>query len=56
MRLGNIKLDNPVTMFSQATNGTLANPDLSGNIGNAILRRFKVVFDYSRRVMILDQR
>ena len=56
IRLGNIKLDSPVTMFSQATNGTLANPDVSGSIGNAILRRFKVVFDYSRKVMILDQR
>ena len=56
IRLGNIKLDSPITMFSQATNGTLANPDLSGSIGNAILRRFKVVFDYSRKVMILDQR
>ncbi len=56
MRLGNIRLDSPITVFSQATNGTLANPDLSGSIGNAILRRFKVVFDYSRRVMILDQR
>jgi len=56
IRLGNIKLDSPVTMFSQATNGTFANPDLSGSIGNAILRRFKVVFDYSRKVMILDQR
>ncbi len=56
MRLGKIKLDSPATMFSQATNGTLANPDVSGSIGNSILRRFKLVFDYSRKVMILDQR
>jgi hypothetical protein len=56
VRLGNIKLESPVTMFSQAANGALANPDLSGTIGAAILRRFKVVFDYSRRLMILDQR
>jgi hypothetical protein len=56
IRLGNIKLESPVTMFSQAANGTLADPDVSGTIGNAVLRRFKVVFDYSRRVMILDQR
>jgi hypothetical protein len=56
LRLGNIKLESPVTMFSQAANGVWANPDLSGSIGNAILRRFKVVFDYSRSVMILDQR
>ena len=56
IRLGTIKLESPVTMFSQATNGVLSSPDFSGHIGNAILRRFKVVFDYSRRVMILDQR
>ena len=56
IRLGNIKLESPVTMFSQAANGALANPDHSGTIGAAILRRFKVVFDYSRRLMILDQR
>jgi hypothetical protein len=56
IRLGTIKLESPVTMFSQAANGVLANPDVSGSIGNAILRRFRVVFDYSRKVMILDQR
>jgi hypothetical protein len=56
IRLGNIKLQSPMAMFSQAANGALANPDVSGSIGNAILRRFKVVFDYSRSVMILDQR
>jgi hypothetical protein len=56
MRLGKIKLESPITMFSQASKGALANPDLSGTIGNAVLRRFKVVFDYSLRVMILDQR
>jgi Aspartyl protease len=54
--LGNIKLENPVAMFSQAVNGALADPEVSGSIGNAVLRRFKVVFDYSRRVMILDQK
>lgn len=56
IRLGNIKLEGPITMFSQAANGALANPELSGTIGNAILRRFRVVFDYSRRLMILDEK
>ena len=54
IRLGNLKIENPVTMFSQAANGVLASTDFSGIIGNAILRRFKVVFDYSRRQMILE--
>lgn len=56
IRVGNVKLENPITMFSQATNGTLADPEVSGILGNAILRRFRVVFDYSRKVMILEQK
>jgi hypothetical protein len=54
IRLGNLKVENPITMFSQAENGVLASNDFSGSIGNAILRRFKVVFDYSRKLMILE--
>jgi len=53
--LGKIKLDNPVTMFSQAANGVLAGSDFSGQIGDAILRRFRVVFDYSRKLMVLER-
>lgn len=55
VRLGNIRVENPVTMFSQAQNGALSSTDFSGQIGNAMLRRFKVVFDYSRKVMILER-
>ena len=55
VQLGNIKLENPVTVFSQAQNGVLASTHFSGQIGNAFLRRFKVVFDYSRKVMILER-
>ena len=55
IRLGNIKLEKPVTMFSQAKNGVLSSTNFSGQIGNALLRRFKVVFDYSRKVMILER-
>lgn len=54
VRLGKIKVENPITMFSQARNGELARSDYSGQIGAAILRRFRVVFDYSRKVMILN--
>ena len=49
VRFGNIKLENPVTMFSQAKNGVLSSTSFSGQIGNALLRRFRVVFDYSRK-------
>ena len=55
VRLGSIKVEAPVTLFSQAKNGELSRTDYSGQIGNAILRRFRVVFDYSRKVMILER-
>ncbi len=28
--------------------------EIDGSLGNAILRRFRVVFDYSRKQMILE--
>lgn len=34
--------------------GTFARAGAAGNIGGAILRRFRVIFDYSRRRMILE--
>jgi hypothetical protein len=54
LRLGRFSIVNPVTMFSQAANGVLASSDFDGLIGSGILRHYKVVFDYSRRRMILE--
>ena len=52
--LGNIKISEPVTGFSRAQNGALAEGTYDGNIGAAILRHFKIIFDYSRSRMILE--
>ena len=52
--LGNIKISEPVTGFSRAQNGALAEDSYAGNIGAGILRHFKVILDYSRRRMILE--
>jgi hypothetical protein len=54
LQLGRRNIDNPSTLFSLATDGMLANGEFDGNIGNDILRRFKIVFNYSRRFMILE--
>jgi hypothetical protein len=54
LRLESLNYENPVVMFSQAANGVLARDDFDGTIGNAILRRYKVIFDYSRKQMILE--
>ena len=50
--LGGFSIDNPVTAFPQS--GMFGQAGKAGNIGSAILRKFKVTFDYSRKVMILE--
>lgn len=54
LRLGRVHIENVSTLFSLATDGLLASEEFEGNIGNDVLRRFKVIFDYSRRMMILE--
>ena len=50
--LGSYSLENPVTSFPQS--GWFAREGAAGNIGGAILRRFKVTFDYSRGRIFLE--
>ena len=52
LRLGNFVVNNPVTAFIKV--GEIAEPGMAGNIGGRLLRRFRVIFDYSRRRMILE--
>jgi hypothetical protein len=54
LQLGRFALEKPVTTFAQSAKGVLANPDLTGNIGGGILRRFKVIFEYRNHRMILE--
>jgi predicted aspartyl protease len=54
MKLGRFTLENPITDFSQGTLGDSASAKYGGLIGGEIFRRFKVIFDYSRRRMILE--
>ena len=52
--MGDQKLPDVLTSFTQDVSGAFANPDLAGNIGGEILRRFTVTFDYSRKQMLLE--
>jgi hypothetical protein len=52
--LGNLSVREPVIYVSQDRGGALASSDYDGLIGGEILRRFKVVFDYARRRLILE--
>jgi aspartyl protease/PDZ domain-containing protein len=54
LKLGRFELETPITRFSQATQGDYASDKYDGLIGGEILRRFKVIFDYSRRQMVLE--
>ncbi|MGB7923142.1 MAG: aspartyl protease family protein [Pyrinomonadaceae bacterium] len=54
LRLGRLTIESPITSFSLA-HGRGVRSDSAGRIGNRILRRFKVILDYSRKQMILEQ-
>lgn len=54
LRLGRFTIRNPIAIFFRDRGGVLASPEFDGVIGGEILRRFKVVYDYSRRRMILE--
>jgi outer membrane lipoprotein-sorting protein len=54
-QLGDFIISNPVTGFSLAEEGAFASVKTDGNIGGGILKRFKVIFDYSKNQMILEK-
>ncbi|MBA2703559.1 MAG: aspartyl protease family protein [Blastocatellia bacterium] len=54
VQIGQFTFKKPIAIFFQDKQGILASPEFDGVIGNEILRRFKVIFDYSRRQMILE--
>ena len=54
LQLGSFTFKNPVAIFFLDKKGVLASPEFDGVIGGEILRRFKVIFDYSRQQMILE--
>jgi hypothetical protein len=53
LSLGQLTLRQPLVTLSRSTRGRLADPRHAGLIGAEVLRRFQVVFDYSRRQMML---
>ena len=51
LTLGSIKIGNPLVEFRRAS----VDYESDGFLGGAVLRRYKVIFDYSRRLMIMEQ-
>jgi len=56
LRLGAIAIERPVTRLTEARHGFFTSTQLAGNIGNGVLERFTVTFDYRRREMTLEPR
>lgn len=54
--LGTQRLDNVVAMLTRADAGATGNPSEAGNIGQDVLSRFNVHFDYRRQQMVLMPR
>jgi hypothetical protein len=54
LKFGSFTFKNSIAIFFRDKTGVLASPEFDGVIGGEILRRFKVVFDYSRQQMILE--
>ena len=54
MSLGPYEWDDPIVVVSNATEGAFASEEFAGNIGNRILERFRVTFDYQRREVLLE--
>lgn len=54
LRLGGFKFDELTTLFAKSKSGTTSSDDHDGLLGGEILSRYKVIFDYSRRQMILE--
>ncbi|RDI97228.1 PDZ domain-containing protein [Dyella solisilvae] len=56
LQLGNQRLDNVVAMLTRADAGATGNPSEAGNIGQDVLSRYNVHFDYRRQQMVLMPR
>lgn len=54
LHLGALRVEKAQTDFF--LKGSPADPGLAGHIGAGVLNQFKVIFDYSRRQMILERR
>jgi hypothetical protein len=56
LELGESKLYGPLVMLTRADAGATGNPSEAGNIGQDVLSRFNVRFDYRRQAMYLTPR
>jgi hypothetical protein len=53
LKLGELAIDGIAGELFTGNKGAFANPDLGGNLGGGVLRRFTVTFDYQAKKMYL---
>ena len=54
IRIGGAQFENPIVQIYASNRGSGTGTVLAGHIGNQILRRFRVTFDYGRRQLFLE--
>ena len=54
LKIGNFRIANPISLFSQDKAGAFANESLAGNIGQRIAGKFKLFLDYDNRRIIFE--
>ncbi len=54
LAIGKLVVQEPIIHLSQNRSGALASPGFDGVIGAELLNRFRVIFDFSRRQLILE--
>jgi hypothetical protein len=54
MKIGRFRISNPITMFSEDTQGALASSALLGNIGTQIASKFRIFLDYNHERIIFE--
>lgn len=55
LEFGEVVVKDAVAMLSLRDTGTLADPELAGNVGNAILRQFNITFDFPDGVLYFER-
>lgn len=54
LSIGPYRMPRPIVKFTEDASGLRANPDSVGLVGMEVFRKFKVTFDYSRKVVHLE--
>ena len=55
LRLGGVRVGNPIAELSLQKKGAFTDPYVAGNVGAGVLKRFNIVFDYGRKHLIFEK-